>query len=513
MVDPPYGGSGASFRSFASFLTRMATVNPSIAGLASVHGCLGAVSALRTFGSEAQKQRLLPMLARGERLSAFALTEPGAGTDLTALRTRAERVGDEFVVNGEKLFVTNAAPGRTISLVCLIEDAPAVLICDLPRQPDEHVQWKEYGLWTLKHTHNRGIVLRDFRVPASNRLDPGGGTGLSIVYHGLNLGRISLCSTAAGSLRRMMANMIPWAHFRVTFGQRLARRELVRRRLGRMAALTVGCDALAQWCSGLVDQGYRAELEGITAKVFASGALKEAATDLLMRTHGGRSFLRGHLFGDSVHDYVAPGVYEGEDEMLGMAFFRSLARQRSEVSTAFQGQGGGPSGVDGSSSRRSFSLGPVSGLTLAHLTWRLQSWVTPRTVTPLPGMPERLGRHAKWACDRLRDCRMEIWRAARRWPWTLADRQCRMAEISQRVRSLVVILTTSLYASQHPEGGVVQQAADVLGEDLVRQWTGCRPTDQYFHRITRLGAAVAEGAFESIAEIAPDEILMPYPGP
>ncbi len=132
LVDKDHGGSGAPFSSFAPFLTRMAMIDPTVAGLASVHGCIGAVDPVRTFGTPEQKQRFLPKLASGEHLSAFALTEPGAGSDLTALRTRADRAGNEFVVNGEKLFITNVVPGRTIGLVCLIEDRPAVLIVDLP---------------------------------------------------------------------------------------------------------------------------------------------------------------------------------------------------------------------------------------------------------------------------------------------------------------------------------------------------------------------------------------------
>ena len=105
LVDREYGGQGTPFRSFAPFLTQMAMEDPTIAGLASVHGCIGAVDPVRTFGNDQQKQMFLPSLATGERLSAFALTEPGAGSDLTALRTRAELQGDQYVVNGEKLFI------------------------------------------------------------------------------------------------------------------------------------------------------------------------------------------------------------------------------------------------------------------------------------------------------------------------------------------------------------------------------------------------------------------------
>ena len=117
LIDPRYGGQGAPFARFSRFLTKMATIDPMVAGLASVHGCIGAVDPVRTFGTPEQKERFLPRLASGEALSGFALTEPGAGSDLTALRTTAVLDGDDYVVNGEKLFITNAIPGRTIGLV------------------------------------------------------------------------------------------------------------------------------------------------------------------------------------------------------------------------------------------------------------------------------------------------------------------------------------------------------------------------------------------------------------
>src|SRR5688572_5653074 len=207
LVDRQYGGYGAPLRSFMPFLTQMSLIDPTMAGLASVHGCIGAVDPLRTFGNEDQKQRFLPKLASGERLSAFALTEPGAGSDLTALRTRATLAGDKYLVNGEKLFITNVVPGRTIGLVCLIDDKPAVLIADLPPQENEQFKFVKYGLHALKHTYNRGMIFKDFAVPAENLLDVPRGNGLTTAYHGLNLGRVALCATAAGTMRLMMASM------------------------------------------------------------------------------------------------------------------------------------------------------------------------------------------------------------------------------------------------------------------------------------------------------------------
>lgn len=509
LVDPEYGGSGAPFRAFAPFLTRMALEDPTIAGLASVHGCIGAVDPVRTFGDADQKQRFLPRLASGESLSAFALTEPCAGSDLTALQTRAERDGDSFIVNGEKLFITNVVPGRTIGLVCLIDQTPAVLVCDLPKEENDNFQLRKYGLHALKHSYNQGLIFRDFRVPAENLLHPIKGNGLTIAYHGLNLGRVALCANAAGTMRIMMASMLPWAKFRQTYGERIASRELVQRRLGRLAGLIVACDALTAWCSGLIDQGYRGEMECIIAKIFGSEAQKEAAVEFFMKTHGGRAFLHGHLFGDNVHEYLAPCIYEGEGEMLGMAFFKSLVKQHG--TTYFEPIG---KALQAAGIKKPNPLNPAHAWALKGALGPYAAWFTKQSLTPtskpsLPPMPESLRKHAEYAAVELQRSPLEISGAMRKHQLKLADRQCRMAELSERIQKLVVILCTSLYASRQDDE-VLQQAAHVLCRDLTRDLTGQRPTDRYFRETTALGATIVDGGFKSIAGLTPDEILMKY---
>ena len=509
LVDKKYGGSGAPFRSFAPFLTKMAMVDPTVAGLASVHGCIGAVDPVRTFGSDDQKERFLPGLANGQRLSAFALTEPSAGSDLTALRTTAELQGDHYVVNGEKLFITNVVPGRTIGLVCLIDEIPAVLICDLPAEENEHFQLKKYGLWALKHTYNRGIVFNNFRVPAENRLQPVIGNGLTIAYHGLNLGRVSLCANAAGTMRLMMASMLPWVKFRVTYGESIDRRELVRRRLGRLASLVIGCDALVAWCSTLIDQGYRGEMECIIAKIFGSEAQKEAAIELYMKTHGGRSFLHGHMFGDNVHEYLAPCIYEGEGEMLGLAFFKSLVKHHGTTYFEPIGKAFAAAGIKNPNPLNPAHMWALKGVIFPYARWFLANSFLPNSVPTLPQMPVRLRSHAEFAADRLQRSPLEISGTMRKHQLKLADRQCRMSEVSSRIQKLVVILCTSLHAAQI-EDEVVQTAADILCQNLTHELTGARPSDRDFRAVTQLGEAIADGGFTSIAGLTPDEILMPY---
>lgn len=509
LVGKEYGGTGAPFRSFARFLTRMAMSDPTVAGLASVHGCIGAVDPVRTFGTDEQKQRFLPGLASGARLSAFALTEPGAGSDLTALKTTAKLQGDHYIINGEKLFITNVVPGRTIGLVCLIDNRPAVLICDLPHEENDQFQLRKYGLHALKHTYNCGIIFKDFRVPANNLLHPVKGSGLTIAYHGLNLGRVALCANAAGTMRLMLASMIPWAKFRRTYGEAIAQRELVQRRLGRMAGLIVACDALVAWCSGLIDDGYRGEMECIVAKIFGSEAQKEAAVELFMKTHGGRSFLAGHMFGENVHEYLAPCIYEGEGEMLGMAFFKSLVKQHGTMYFEPIGKALAAAGIKKPNPLNPAHAWALKGVLPPYASWFMSQSLWPKPRPSLPSMPGPLREHVEFAAAGLQNSPLEISGTMRKHQLKLADRQCRMSELSLRIQKLIVMLCTSLYAARQ-EDEVIRDAADLMCQDLARELTGKRPSDRYFRQATTLGAKIADGGFTSIAGLQPDEILISY---
>ena len=504
LVDKEYGGSGAPFSSFAAFITRMATIDPTVAGLASVHGCIGAVDPLRTFGNAEQKARFLPKLASGERLSAFALTEPAAGSDLTALKTTARLDGDDYVVNGEKLFITNAIAGRTIGLVCLIEGKPAVLIADLPDVEDEHFHTVKYGLYALKHSFNNGLVFKDFRVPKENLLEAGRGDGLTIAYHGLNLGRVALCANAAGTMRMMLANLLPWSEFRRTYGEKIGNRELVRRRIGRLAALIAGADALTAWCAWLLDQGFRGEMECIVAKIFGSESQKEAAIELFMKTHGGRAFLHGHLFGDNVHEYLAPCIYEGEGEMLGMGFFKSLIKDHGKTFFEPIGMALQKAGIRQPNPLNPAHAWALKDAAMPYASWRIGQMLTGRRHAKWPNLPEKLKAHAEFASVELDRGRVEISATMAKHQLKLADRQCRMSELSSRLQDLIVMLATSLWAADQDE--TTQAAADVLCRDITRKFTGKRASDKDFRAMTDLGKAIEAKGPQLVAE----PILMPY---
>jgi alkylation response protein AidB-like acyl-CoA dehydrogenase len=509
LIEKRYGGQGAPFARFTRFLTRMAMIEPMLAGLASVHGCIGAVDPVRTFGNQQQKERFLPRLASGQSLSGFALTEPCAGSDLTALRTTAVLVGDYYEVTGEKLFITNAIPGRTVGLVVILNGKPAVLIADLPAQEDEHFQAVPYGIYAVRHAHNNGLRFNKFRVPRENLLVPNHGDGLTIGYHGLNLGRLAVCAGASGVMRGLLANMIPWAKFRRTYGQAIDTRELVKRRMARLAGLIAGCDAVVAWGSSLIDGGYRGELECIIAKIFGSESQKEAAIELFMKTHGGRSFLHGHLFGDNVYDFLAPCIYEGEGEMLGLAFFKSLVKEHGKeffepIGKALQ-----------RNNMKTFSpINPMHAWALrkealAYGKWLLGQKVKARDRQQVPGMDSRLSQHIDFALESFSRFPAEISGTMSKYQLKLADRQCRMAEISQRVQDTVMILVTSLWGHQQGNESAIL-SADMLCQDMRRKLTGQRPSDRYFRDVNKLADLIISGGFEPIKGVGQMDILMKY---
>ena len=284
----------------------------------------------------------------------------------------------------------------------MLEGKPAVLIADLPPEENEHFRLKRYGLYALRQGHNNGLLFDRFCVPRENLLVPGVGDGLTIAYHGLNLGRVALCANAAGTMRLLLANLLPWAEFRRTYGQAINTRELVKRRIARLAALIAGADALTAWTSGLIDRGYRGELECVIAKIFGSEALKEAAIELFMKTHGGRSFLKGHIFGDNVYDFLAPCIYEGEGEMLGLAFFKSLVKQHGKEFFEPIGRALQQAGI------RAFNpLHPRHAWVLrrelkAYSGWMMRQLPIVRGRTPVPPLDKRLAPHVAFALERFR---------------------------------------------------------------------------------------------------------------
>lgn len=503
LIEEKYGGLEAPINTFMRFLMEMsATGDPTIAGLASIHQCIGAVDPVQTFGTDEQKARLLPVLGSGESISGFALTEPNAGSDLTALRTKAVLNGDHYEVTGEKLFISNATHGHSIGLVCLIEGKPAVLIARLPEEDNETFQLVNYKLWALTHTFNNGLRFNKFRVPKENLLTSDLGDGLIMAYHGLNRGRVALDRNAGGVMRLILRSITPdsWAAFRKTYGQSIDKRELVQFfGIGRLAALIVGSDAWGELDSSLLDEGYRGEAECIPAKVFGSEAQKEAAIECGMKTHGGRSFLHGNLIGDNIHDYLAPMIYEGEGRMLWMGLFKALSKAHGTRYMLPLGNGlngmikgikkGNLLSAIGNFFKFGFAAARWGIWTAVHTLIFAYTWLVTLitlTILPtiginlpimgLPGLDGRLRKHVRYSCLWFRMLPLKMNFAMAYHQLKLADRQVRMVDLSERIQHTATILVTALHAYDMGDEGTIA-AADVLCRDLTRKLKSPSPSD------------------------------------
>src|SRR5262249_61331801 len=164
-----------------------------------------------------------------------------------------------------------------------------------------------------------------------------------------------------------------------------------------LAALIAGCDALVAWGSDLIDKGYRGELECIIAKIFGSEALKEAAIELFMKTHGGRSFLKGHVFGDNVYDFLAPCIYEGEGEVLGMAFFKSLVKEHGKKFFEPIGKAAQRLNLKNPNPFNPGHAWKLRKELAPYAKWKLGQWFAARDRQSVAGMDSRLSGHVDFA--------------------------------------------------------------------------------------------------------------------
>jgi len=250
-------------------------------------------------------------------------------------------------------------------------------------------------------------------------------------------------------------------------------------------------------------------MECIIAKIFGSEIQKEAAIELFMKTHGGRSFLHGHPFGDNVHEFLAPCIYEGEGEMLGMAFFKSLVKHHGKLYFEPVGRALHERGISKPNLANPSHIWALRKPMSAYTGWYLSRRMSRSSWTDTPSMPENLHRHARFAQRLLSKSKFMISGAMRKHQLKLADRQCRMSVISTTLQDAIVMLVTALHAAKSNDE-IVHAAAETMCRELQRKITGAKPTDNDFRQVTQLGAKIAEQGWKEIDGIRAGEILMPY---
>lgn len=219
-----YGGLGVELQTYARVIEEIARGWMSVAGVLNTH--LIAAYLIETFGSQAQRDRYLPRMARGEVRAALAMTEPDAGSDVQAIRTAARRAGNDYIVNGTKMFVTNGARATLVALLAKtdsqVEPAHRGISCLLAEKGPGLEVTRQVDKLGYKGIDTAELVFRDYRCGAGQVLGEVEGRGFAHVMSGLELGRINVAARAVGVARAAFEAAIRYAQLRQAFGVPIA---------------------------------------------------------------------------------------------------------------------------------------------------------------------------------------------------------------------------------------------------------------------------------------------------
>ncbi|ALN75528.1 acyl-CoA dehydrogenase family protein [Aureimonas sp. AU20] len=324
LVPEAYGGSETGVVAYALALEEIAAADGACSTIVSVHSSVGCVPILR-FGTEEQKRRFLPNMASGAWIGGFALTEPQAGSDASALRTRARRDGDAYVIDGAKQFITSGKNGNVI-LVFAVTDPEAgkkglsafIVPTDTPGYTVTAVEHK----LGLHSTDTCAIAFDGMRVPAENRLGEEG-EGYRIALANLEGGRIGIAAQAVGMARAAFEAATTYAKDRQSFGKPIIEHQAIGFKLADMATEIEAARQLVLHAASLRDAGQPCLTQASMAKLFAS-EMAERVCSAAIQVHGGYGYLADYPVERIYRDARICQIYEGTSEVQRLVIARQL---------------------------------------------------------------------------------------------------------------------------------------------------------------------------------------------
>lgn len=297
-IPEQYGGLGESLLTYALVVEELSRGWMSVSGILNTHFIVAYM--IGRHGTEEQKARLLPKMATGEVRGAFSMSEPDCGSDVAAIRTRARRDGDHYVIDGRKMWLTNGATANLIALLCRTDEG-----ADSPhRNMTTFLVEKEPGFGEVapgltipgkiekmgyKGVDTTELLLDGYRVPAGSILGGVPGRGFYQMMDGVEVGRVNVAARACGVARRAFELAIDYAQRRETFGKRIADHQAVRFRLAEMATKVEAAHQMMVMAARRKDSGRRNDLEAGMAKYLAGEYCKEVVEDAF-RIHGGYGY-------------------------------------------------------------------------------------------------------------------------------------------------------------------------------------------------------------------------------
>jgi alkylation response protein AidB-like acyl-CoA dehydrogenase len=328
-IPEAYGGLGLDLLTYIGVIEELSYGWMSLTGIVNTH-TMAAILIL-THGDEEQKRRWLPSMAAGERRGALSLSEPDAGSDTRNISCRAQRDGDEYVVNGTKAWVTNGERAAIVALAARSEEGISAFIVE--KEPGPQFE----GISVSKHVGKLGyrgvetveMAYADHRIPAANLIgEPG--RGLPQILGVLEVGRINIAARAVGVARAAFDAALAYAQQRETMGKIIGEHQAIQLKLADMATRLEAARLLTRNAADRRQQGLRCDVEAGMAKLFASETALELSMDA-MRIHGGVGFTTDLPVERYYRDAPLMVIGEGTNEIQRLVIARGLlARARAQ---------------------------------------------------------------------------------------------------------------------------------------------------------------------------------------
>jgi alkylation response protein AidB-like acyl-CoA dehydrogenase len=334
LIDPEYGGLGLPALTYARIVARVSEEWMSLTGVFNSHLMMALV--VQKFGTDAQKQHWLPKFATGELRGGLALTEPDAGTDLQGIRTNARRVGDQYLINGAKMWITNGVEGDILAV--LVKTDPeaqprhkGISMFIVPTRDPETgadmpgiIRGRKLPKLGYKGVDTGEMAFSDCPVDAALSLVGGEeGKGFIMATGGLEVGRVNVAARGVGIARRALKESVAYAQVRQTMGKPIAQHQAIQLKLGEMAAKTRAAELLVEDAARAYDRGGRVDMEAGMAKWFATETAFFVATEA-MRIHGAYGYSKEFPIERLYRDAPLLMIGEGTNEMQRIIIARQL---------------------------------------------------------------------------------------------------------------------------------------------------------------------------------------------
>jgi len=342
IVPEQYGGLGLGNMAYSRTLQEIGRYDASVAVTIGAHSSIG-MRGLLLFGTEEQKARYLPRLATGEMIAAFCLTEPGAGSDAAAIKTTAVRDGDGWLLNGNKLWITNGgfADFFTVFARTQTEDTRGKMTAFIvTREMDGVSTGPHEDKMGLRASSTTTLLLDDVRVPADNVLGAVG-KGFKVAMQILNNGRTGLGGGSVGAMKHLIELSTRQSNERKTFGEPIASYGLIKEKVGRMVVDCYTSEAVVTMVGGLIDAGYAEyAVEAAISKIYSTECLARTADEAL-QIAGGNGYMREYPYERIVRDCRINRIFEGTNEILrlftALTAMNDVAAELKELASSMRG--------------------------------------------------------------------------------------------------------------------------------------------------------------------------------